>query len=213
MDTYSEETGRNDLRKTVEDIKNHVVQIEGLILFTILIICTLSLQTKIAAVFGQGIASLVPFLFLALTPFFVQVTNPPSSIREITKWGMAGAGVGGTIGATLDPVLAPIAFGVPIGTMAGASIGFVAGALWGAPPSTDVITQGQAREYLMGLKKKHSDLTDQIILDATNYPTIDASCAVLMFLSDDKIKCSKVSVDKWLSSKCWKPMLELSKYT
>jgi hypothetical protein len=194
------------LKKPLGDIKNHVVQIENMILAAILFTALLSLKGTLDYVLGVSISLLLPFAFLAIIPIFVRVTNPPSRLRSILTWGMSGAGTGGLVGGGIAGVVTG-GTGAAVGALIGAPIGFAVGALAGVKvdKTPDVMTQGEAREYLVKLSKEKPDLNMRTIVDATEYPPIiDNDCNVYMFQSDGTIKCTKEDVHKWFHSECWK---------
>lgn len=194
-----------DSRKILVDIKNHVVQVENLVLAVILFIGIISLKDVVAATFGAKIAAIIPLLFLAIVPTFVRVTNPPSDLRSKLTWGLGASGVGGTFGAAADLILFPLT-GIPVGTLIGGIGGFIGGtAAAGLIDKTpEVLTQGEAREFLISIRKHHPGLEIKTIIDATERPSPNPKCAVFMFLSDGVIKCSKDDIFKWLKSECWK---------
>ena len=193
--------------KTITDIKKHVVQVEIMILFLLIFQALLFFEPTLSKIFGEDFAFVIPFIYLAMLPFFVRVTNPGSILRAMLKWGLTGMSSGATIGG--------VAAGVPSGGMAapvGAAIGGAAGFIVGviAGPFMDeqnltkkIYTQGEAREFLFKKRKKHPSLDFQKIIDATD-PSNTSQCKIPMFISDGVIKCSKDDMIKWLESKCWR---------
>ena len=190
----------------IENLKRHIVQIESLLLVVIFFQILLSLQQSMQNVLGPTISFLVPFVLLALTPIFVRVTNPESRLRSILTFGMSGAGFGGLVGSSIVGALHG-SIGGPAGALIGAGVGLVAGAIAG--PFVDgvgkkVLTQGEAREYLIKMRNKFPALSLEEILAATESPSKRSDCKIHMFSIDGIIKCTKEDVIKWLRSECWK---------
>ena len=190
--------------KLLNDIKNHVVQIENMILAAILFTAVLSLKPALEKLIGPDISFLFPFVFLAIMPIFVRVTNPPSKLRSILTWGSSGAGIGGTVGGGLAGAVSG-GLGAPAGALIGAPIGFCIGAYIGTivDKTPDVLTQGEAREFIFKLRKMYPSLDMRTIVDATEHPPVRNDCYIYMFLSDGIIKCTKQDVLNWLKRKCW----------
>jgi len=189
-----------------ESIKHHIVQIESLILLAILFQILLSLQQTIQNALGLGISFLIPFTMLAITPIFVRVRNPESRLRSILTFGMSGAGFGGLLGSGIAGALHGSVAG-PVGALIGAGAGLVVGGIAG--PIIDgvnkkVLTQGEAREYLLKMRSKYPALRLEEILAATESPPRLHDCLIHMFSIDGIIKCTKDDVIKWLESECWK---------
>ena len=94
----------------------------------------------------------------------------------------------------------------PVGALIGGATGFVTGFLTG--PKLDgnnpVLTQGEARDYLMGKRSRYPDLGFQQVIDATEYPPKGGLKPISMFTSDGVVKCAKQDVDAWLRAKCWR---------
>jgi hypothetical protein len=67
-----------------------------------------------------------------------------------------------------------------------------------------ILTQGQAREYLIEKRKKYPDLDLQQIINATAYPPTGHIKPIPMFVSDGVLKCAKEDVKTWLKHKAWK---------
>lgn len=191
--------------KLLNDLKNHVVQIENMILAAILFSAFLSLKAPLEKVVGSDISFLFPFVFLAIIPIFVRVTNPPSKLRSILTWGTSGAGLGGTIGGGIAGAISG-GLGAPAGALIGAPCGFLVGAWIGiiVDRTPEVLTQGEAREFLIELKKVKPSLDMKTIINATEHPPKDKDCHVYMFLSDGIIKCTKTDAMEWFKSECWK---------
>jgi uncharacterized protein YjbI with pentapeptide repeats len=195
---------KND--QLIENIKRHVVQVEVLILVVVLFQAFLSLQQPLQSLITADLLFLFPFVFLAFIPMFIRVTNPESSLRSRLSYGMSGAGLGATIGGGITGAISG-GLGAPAGALIGAPIGFLIGAVAG--PYIDgvnkkVLTQGEAREFLIKMQKQHPDLTLEKIVEATAIPYLRNKCAVYMFHVDGVIKCTKDDLYKWLESGCWR---------
>ena len=94
----------NPIAKPVDDIKRHVVQLEVLVLFVVLLQGVLLIEPLLVALL-KGIAFLLPFMLLALVPTLVRVTNPESTLRSRLAFGLSGAGFGGSIGGAIAGLL------------------------------------------------------------------------------------------------------------
>lgn len=191
--------------KPLQDIKNHIVQIETMILGLTVFVTVLSLQQRFAVSSPDSLSFLLPFVFLVFVPAVVRVTNPPSTLRARLSWGLSGAGIGATIGGGITGTLTG-GLGAPAGALIGAPIGFVVG-LFGGPfieRGPAVMTQGEAREYVISKLKHYPGLTIQHVIDATEMHSSNSKCTVFMFVSDGVIKCTKEDVHQWLDSRCWR---------
>lgn len=212
LDPNSQQSAGN---KSIKEIRSHVLQLEGLLLAFILFQALVFLQQPIANVLGESLSYLLPLAFLSLTPIFVRVNNPKYTVRTVLKWGISGLGTGAAIGGATTGVLTG-GLGTPAGALIGAPVGFVVGAIIGPygleeEPLPEVLTQGEAIEFLIEQRrKKFPQLDMKIIMSATDYspPYKDDSeeygCRVYMFLSDGVIKCAKEDLLRWLSSECWR---------
>jgi hypothetical protein len=190
----------------LEEVKRHVVQLEAITLGTIFFVSLVFLQPAVSRILGQDAAFLLPFPFLAAVAWLAPVVNPGDSIRARIKWGLAGLGAGATVGGTVAGAFS-LGIAAPVGAAIGGCIGFVTGVVAG--PAMDgtgkpILTQGQAREYLMEKRKKYPDLDFQQVIDATAYPPTKTIQPIPMFVSDGTIKCAKEDVDAWLKKKPWK---------
>jgi uncharacterized protein YjbI with pentapeptide repeats len=199
-----EGTKRSD--KLIDNIKRHVVQVEVMVLMVVLFQAIISIQQPLQSLVSTDILFLFPFVFLAFIPIFIRVTNPESSLRSRLTFGLSGAGIGATIGGGITGTLTG-GLGAPAGALIGAPIGFVIGAVAG--PYIDgvnkkVLTQGEAREFLIGMRRKYPSLSLEKIIEATSTPYLRNNCAIYMFEVDGVIKCTKEDVIQWLKSECWK---------
>jgi hypothetical protein len=197
------------LAKPVDDIKRHVVQLESLVLFVVLLQGVLLIQPIILTIL-KTLAIFLTLMLLALVPTLVRVTNPESETRSRLAFGLSGAGFGGSIGGAIAGFFS-FGVGAPAGVLIGAPLGFVFGAVAGPyidgtkkDPASEVLTQGQAREYLIKMRKRYPDLAVEKIVDATAYPPASYDCAVYMFTSDGVVKCTRQALDEWLVSRCWR---------
>jgi len=190
----------------LDEIRRHVIQLEVITLSTILFIALSYLQPAVEQILGATAASLFPFILLTAIPWLAPVVNPEDDIRSRIKWGLSGLGAGGLIGGATGTIVAgPI--GTPIGALVGGVSGFVAG-FWGGPTMDGrkkIFTQGEAREYLLDLRKKYPDLSFEKIIVATAYPPSEDKKleTIRMFISDGVIKCTKEDVDSWLQRTGW----------
>ena len=191
--------------KPLQEIKNHVVQIETMILALTLFVTILSLQQRFASASPDSLSFLLPFVFLVFVPAVVRVTNPPSTMRARFSWGLSGAGIGATIGGGITGAISG-GLAAPAGALIGAPIGFVVGVIGGPfiERGPVVMTQGEAREYVIGNLKHYPGLTISRVIYATELHSNDPKCCVYMFLSDGVIKCTKKDVHQWLDSACWR---------
>lgn len=159
------------------DIKEHVVQLEGITLAIILFMAILYITFYLGAVQRIEAAFYLPFLFLMTIPLFVRVTNPPSRLRDFISGGLAGLGGGATAGGAIGSGFFGI--GAPIGAAIGAGAGFIVGGITGLVvwrlPKT--LTQGEARKLLIDQQKHHPDLPIEAIIYATKYPSDPDRCA------------------------------------
>ncbi len=185
-------------------IKRHVIQLEVITLSTILFIAISYLKPAISDVLGTTAAFLSPFPFLALIPWLAPVVNPEDDNRSRLKWGLSGLGTGATIGGGITGTLTGGLL-APAGALVGGAIGFVTGVIIG--PTLDgnkqILTQGEAREYMILKRKKFPSLDMQAILDATEYPASDNIEPIRMFKSDGIIKCAKDDLIEWLKREPW----------
>jgi hypothetical protein len=194
--------------KQLLDVKNHVVQIENMILYVICFQLLLLLLPLTQRYLGVLLASLLPFVLLSLLPLVMPVRNPQSSLRARLKYGISLAGFGGMVGGAstglaLTPVMAPV--GTLIGGSAGFLIGFIAGKKWDEQPQA-ILSQGDARKFLISLTGRdgeHPDLELKTILDATEFPPIKTDCVIPMFQLDNVPSCRKQDVIDWVTSRCW----------
>lgn len=188
----------------LEQLKRHIVQIEAITLATIFFVSIGHFQPVVAELLGDNAAFLLPFPFLAAIGWLAPVVNPEDDIRARIKWGLTGLGTGATVGGGIAGALSG-GLGAPAGALIGGAIGFVMGVASG--PKLDgskaVYTQGQAREHLMGKRKRYPDLDFQLIIDATEYPP-KVEHPVRMFVSDGAIKCAKEDLDEWVRNKSWR---------
>src|ERR1700747_2822670 len=67
-----------------------------------------------------------------------------------------------------------------------------------------ILTQGEAREYLIATRKDHPELDLRKIVDVTELRPVDPNCAVFMYSADGMIKTSREEIHKFLETKCWK---------
>jgi hypothetical protein len=193
--------------KLILDIKRHVVQLEGMVLFAILFLAVLWLQSIVASVVSEQLALILPFTMLASLPLFVRVTNPEDTARAVLKGASTGIGVGGSIGAGIAGTLTG-GLGAPAGGLLGGLIGGIVGAIagpWLDGQRKKVLTQGEAQEWLVKRRKKYPDLSLDRIVAATKYPSDPQSkCHVFMFSSDGFPKCTREDLEKFLKSRCWR---------
>jgi len=187
------------------DLKRHIVQLEVITLATIFFLSLLLIRPFLETVLGSDVAVLLPIALLALLPVIAPVVNPESRWRAIIKYGTAGLGTGAAIGGAIAGTLSG-GLGAPAGSLIGAGIGFLFGAVTG--PILDgtkkILTQGEAREYLIIKRKRFPDLSLATIVAATEHPPTRTDCYVYMFVSDGVIKCTQDEVLRWLKSGCWR---------
>jgi hypothetical protein len=167
--TSSDSNGRR-----LDQLKDHVVQIESLNVYTASGIGILSLAASVDA--------LRPFLvilacgFLAGLGAVVRVTNPTSSLRNRLTWGASLGGLGAAVGSATGALIDVAALGLTAGafTAAGLTLGAFVGAAIGDRIESrrnqeELMERGKAFAYLYGYRHKNHRLSnpDQInkILD------------------------------------------------
>jgi hypothetical protein len=153
----------------IADLKNHVVQIETLQLYTFIFIGVLFAIERVPPFAGnEFLLLLVVSVFFVGLRLVVHVTNPKSSMRSRLTWA---AVVGGTTGTVLGAVADVASGGLTLGqgTLAGWAAGAAAGAAlgdriegWGK----DMVERGEAFAYLHQHRRRAPHLADPGAVDA-----------------------------------------------
>jgi hypothetical protein len=152
----------------INDLKNHVVQIEALQVYTVIFIGVLFAVERVPPFAGN-----VFLLLLVVSVFFVglrmvvRVTNPKNSMRSRLTWAAVVGGAAGTvIGAVTDIVSGGLTLGQ--GTLGGWAVGAGVGAAlgdriegWGK----DMMERGEAFEFLRQHRRRAPHLANPGAID------------------------------------------------
>lgn len=153
----------------IANLKNHVVQIESLQIYTVIFVGVLFAVERVPPFAGnEFLLLLVVSVFFVGLRLVVQVTNPKSAMRSRLTWAAVVGGAAGTVlGAVADVVTGGLTLGQ--GTLAGWAIGAGAGAAlgdriegWGK----DMVERGEAFDYLYQQRRRASHLADPRAIDA-----------------------------------------------
>ena len=192
--------------KVANDIKRHVVQIEGMVLYVIVFQLTILMQPILSTYF-EDFALLVPFAVLAFLPMIVRVTNPEDTVRAILKSALSGFGVGAAIGGGIAGTLTG-GLGAPAGSLIGGPCGAVIGAAMGpwldGKKDKSIYTQGEARAWLVDKRKKYPDLLLEEILAATEHPSMLGEFGIRTFLLDGIPSCTKEELHEYIERRRWR---------
>jgi hypothetical protein len=159
--------GPTTLAKPVNDIKRHVLQLEGMVLF-LLGFQVIILFRPLLEPYFDGFSLLVPFGYLALLPLVMRANNPRYTPRSTFKGALSGTGVGGTIGGGVTGTLTG-GLGAPAGALVGGAIGAVIGAIvypWVDGPGTETLLErGEAFDYLYQHRRKNPLVANAQLVD------------------------------------------------
>ncbi|MBI4447173.1 MAG: hypothetical protein HY645_14860 [Acidobacteria bacterium] len=139
------------------EIKDHVVQLEAMLLYTLASVVVLFFVGQYAARLG-ALALLSPLALLAAVPAIVRVTNPRNEVRDRLNWAVGlGGFIGLVVGATADILSGGLTLGQ--GTLVGAGAGAALGGTLGPNIErwrnrSDFVERGEAFEFLF--KHKHA---------------------------------------------------------
>jgi len=159
---------RQSSAETIYDIKNHVLQVELLLLIVIFFEAFLSLEPALVNLIGSTALVFITFANPAIVSSFIRVTNPASpwisAVRTATQGLVALLAVSKNL---FYPEWVPL--GSALGAGIGAAGGAAPGPLWfdRASIRPSVMTQGEARKYLASRLGKYPSLTLETITEAT----------------------------------------------
>jgi len=166
MSTYFDNLESGDSnRRLLEQIKEHVVQVEALNVYVVLFIGALSLVASF-----ESLRSYAPFIacaFLASLPAVVRVTNPRSSVRNRLTWGATLGGLGAAIGTAAGALVDVAALGLTAGafTAGGLALGAAAGAAAGDRIESwrnqdELMPRGKAFAWLYERRHQNPELSN-----------------------------------------------------
>ena len=156
----------------LNQLKEHIVQIESLCVYTVLFIGVMALAASISSLRPYTIA--LACIFLAGTRSVFRVTNPTSSVRNRLTWSATLAGLGAGIGTAVGVFVDLASFGLTAG--AGTAIGLTAGAAAGAAAGDriekwrnedELMERGKAFAYLYARRHKHPSLSNPQQIEKT----------------------------------------------
>ena len=160
-------------RSLLEALKEHVVQLEALVVYVLIALTTLYILEAVVQGRYRFLDWLVPCLFLAGIRLVVRVTNPESDIRNRLLWSATLGGVLGTIGGALGLIVDIGSLGLSggLGTLAGVAVGSSAGAALGSKienrDKSELLQHGDAFDYLYRHHKKNPLVANaQLVQDA-----------------------------------------------
>ncbi len=138
----------SSLRETREvllsEVKDHVVQLEAMVLYTLVTVVVLFFVGQNTARLG-AISTLAPLALLAGVPAIVRVTNPKKKGRDRLNWAI---GLGGFLGLLVGAAADVASMGLTLGqgTLIGATLGAVVGGAFG-PTIEDWRNKGELMEH------------------------------------------------------------------
>jgi hypothetical protein len=151
--------------RLLEQLKEHVVQIEAINVYTVLCIGVLFLASAVDSL--RPYVAILACAFLAGIRVVVRVTNPTSSARNRLTWGATLGGIGATIGTAAGALIDIASFGLTAGAATatglglGAAIGTAAGDRIEKWRNQDqLMERGKAFEYLYGYRHKNPRLSN-----------------------------------------------------
>lgn len=154
----------------LDKLKEHIVQIEALLVFVILFNGVQWLVANaVEGHTGKLIAWFVPLVFLGSVRLVIRVTNPTSSVRNRLTWGCVfGSAVGFVAGAVCDVLTGGFSLGQGslIGFAAGASVGTIVGdkiESWGKRDR--LIDRGEAFDYLYARRRESPHVANAELID------------------------------------------------
>jgi hypothetical protein len=157
-------------RKEITDIRNHIPQIEALLVYCIIVVITLHVLG--AATAQQQVTLplwLVPSVFLVGLRGVIRVTNPTGQVRNALTWAAVLGGVVGAIGgATADLLAGGLTAGQ--GTLLGYAGGVATGAAvgnwiegWGK--NNELLQRGDAFDLLYRFRKRRPFLANATLVE------------------------------------------------
>jgi hypothetical protein len=177
----SKQTKQDETQRTLSQLKEHIVQIEGLIVYLLICIIILYVLDSVTRTNEVQLPVwLIPSAFLIGIGQVMRVKNPSSSVRNALNWG---AIVGGVVGAVTGGVTDVLSGGLTggqgtlIGYGAGAAVGAAAGnwiESWGK--SDDLMQRGDAFDYLYKYRNKNPQVANAKLIDEaldTKIPSFD----------------------------------------
>lgn len=195
-DKTKENTSLDNQKRFLNQLKDHIVQIESLIVY--LIICTVVLflisnlkDTKVT----RYLVWFMPLLFLIFLRSILRVTNPSNSIRNSLTWASVFGGMGGAIAGAIADIFTgglTAGHGSLIGLVIGASIGGSLGdRIEHIGKDKKLLERGEAFNYIYNYKEKVETLSSpQEILKALdeNIPYYDINDDGRKWYSTHEIK-------------------------
>jgi|SRR6267142_4320301 len=171
IESYKESKDSSDSSNfLLNQLKEHIVQIEALSVYTVLFIGVMSLATSVPSLQPYVVA--IACIFLAGIRAVFRVTNPTSSVRNRLTWGATLAGLGGAIGTATGALVDLASFGLTAG--AGTAIGLTAGAALGAAAGDrieqwrnedELMDRGKAFAYLFKYRHKNPELSNPMLIE------------------------------------------------
>ena len=171
MESQSEKPDQqSETQRALSQLKEHIVQIEALIIYLLICICVLFVFASVSQRNELHIPLwLIPSAFLMALGQVMRVTNPSSSVRNALNWA---AIIGGAVGAITGGVTDILSGGLTGGQ--GALIGYGAGAAVGAATGNwieswrkrdDLMERGNAFDYLYKYRNKRSQVANAKLVD------------------------------------------------
>ena len=157
-------------RTLISQIKDHVVQVEAMIIYLLICITVLFIANYLNAIGELQIPYwLIPCLILVGIRLVMQVNNPTAPTRKRLTWAAALGGFFGAIGGAVTDVLTgglTAGQGTLIGIAAGTAVGGALGnkiESWGA--KNELMERGSAFEYLFRHRKKNPKVANAALVD------------------------------------------------
>jgi hypothetical protein len=152
-------------RNLLPKLKQHVVQVEALVLYTLFAGCALLLVFQVAATFKLDFLRwLAPCATLIPLGRIVTVTNPPNTARDRLNWAAIIGGSLGAVGGAAADIFSgglTLAQGTLIGFGGGAAIGAAIGdkiERW--RNRKDLLERGEAFELLYDKRRQNPKLAN-----------------------------------------------------
>lgn len=160
-----EPTRETETQRTTSQLKEHIVQIEALLVYQLICIVTLFiLDSVMRANEVRFPVWLIPSVFLIGLRQVIRVTNPSGGVRNALTWAAVVGGVAGAITGAVTDILAgglTGGQGTLIGYGAGAAVGAATGnwiESWGK--KGELMERGQAFDYLYKHRNKRPQVAN-----------------------------------------------------
>ncbi|HEY5866171.1 MAG TPA: hypothetical protein VI542_11620 [Candidatus Tectomicrobia bacterium] len=202
MDSQSDVPKRsNDEQRLLSQLKDHIVQIEAMIVYLLICIIVLYVLDSMTESGELRIPLwLIPSIFLVGLRPIMRVNNPTAPIRKALTWAATLGGWGGAIvGAAADILTGGLTAGqgTLIGIAAGSALGGTLGNWiegWGA--ANDLIERGAAFDHLYSYRKKNPKVANPNLVNKAldeKIPSFDKNADSRKWYALDDLRCSSAN--------------------